>query len=233
MWPVCEFFVICLCLFFLFVCAATSAAAALCVSVWWGLLPRPQALQSGGGLWGVGVSQLRGHPSRPRPGLGVIHQCSAHPAGPVRPVEGRQSHRLDRRAHLLRGLLHSPETVWGEAKPRPLQCVVFNIYLFLNLSFCFFCVLHFCRSCVQNTQSPQRFFFVLAAGSWNLVFGCKHKAKFDVDLDILWRFCCSSLLHLSPGCKIKIYIRKTQILETKSLIRNKVFVSENEHTVGS
>lgn len=221
-----NIFVICLCLFFFFfVCAAVSAAAALCVSVWWGLLPRPQALQSGGGLRGVGVSQLRGHPSRPRPGLGVIHQCSAHPAGPVCPVEGRQSHRLDRRAHLLRGLLHSPETVWGEAKPRPLQCVAFNISTAKkNLSFCFFCVLHFCRSCVQNTQSLQSiFFFVLAAGSWNLVFGCKHKAKFDVDLDIWWRFCCSSLLHQSPGCKIKSYIRKkpntrNQIINQKSSI---------------
>lgn len=46
--------------------------------------------------------------------------------------------------------------------------------------------------------------------------GCEHKAKFDVDLDIFGSFRCSSMHHQSPGCKTKIYIRKKQILETKS-----------------
>lgn len=144
------------------------AAVALCASVWWGLLPRPQALQGGRRLRGVGVRQLRGHPPRARPGLGVVHQCGAHAAGPECPVEGGQPHRLDRGAHLLRGLLHSPETVWGETKPRPLQCVDSSTW---NLSFCFVCVPHFYPKLMKNTQPTWKvFFFVPAGGSWNLVF---------------------------------------------------------------
>lgn len=100
-----------------------TAAAAVCLSVRWRMLPDPQALQGGGGLWGAGVSQLRGCPPRACPGLGIGHQCSAHPAGPVCPLEGRQSHRLDRGAYLLRRVFHSSETVWGETQPRPLQWV--------------------------------------------------------------------------------------------------------------
>lgn len=182
-WSLCLLF----CLF------ADRAAAAAAASVRWGLLPRPQALQGGGGLWGVGVRQLRGHPPRPRPGLGVVHQCSSHPAGPVCPVEGRQPHRLDRGAHLLRGLLHRPETVWGEAKPRPLQCVDSDTQ---NLSFCFcLCASLLPEVCQKHVAAIRGFIFVPAEGSRNCMF-LPEAANTGLTLMQIWIFVVEFWLQL-------------------------------------
>ncbi len=109
--------------------------AAVCVSVRWRLLPDPQALQGRGGLWGAGVGQLWSRSPGTRAGLGIGHQCHTHSAGPVCAVEGRQSHWLDRGAHLLWCVFHSSEAVRGEAQSRPLQWVKWfnrNVWLKKN-----------------------------------------------------------------------------------------------------
>lgn len=101
----------------------TAMTAAVCFSVRWRLLPHPQAPPGRGGLRGAGVGQLRSRSPGSGPRLGVGHRRRLHSAGPVGPVEGGQPHRLDRGAHLLRGVFHGSPAVWGEAQPGPLQWV--------------------------------------------------------------------------------------------------------------